>query len=344
MILLAANYHYVSAAPLPAGRAIFPTSAAELEMQIRLLGECFDFVSRDDLLDAVAGRRALPEYACVVTFDDGLRCQVEVAAPLLDSLGIPAIFFVSGQPLAEGRPQAVHLIHHLRDHTDDADVMAVLEDIAPDAVARQRTLPLDLPGRMYRYDTVEAAWVKYLLAVTLPADEVQSTCERLFCELVGSLDGFCEDLYMDAAQVADLERASGAIGAHGFAHRPLRQLPLAAAHRDMVDGADVLERVTGRRPRLMSYPYGSESAVDRAVADAAASLGMDAGLSMERSFNRSLDDPMLLARLDVNDMPGGSRPLFDLHTLDVVEPGMTSSRRRYIDESIYESTRIVASE
>ncbi|MEJ7891575.1 MAG: polysaccharide deacetylase family protein [Solirubrobacteraceae bacterium] len=343
MILLAANYHYVCAAPGAPGKAIFPVTTAELEAQLRGLGEQFDFVSRDDLLDAVAGLRSLPERACVVTFDDGLRCQAEIAAPLLERLGVPALYFVSGQPLAERRPLGVHLIHHLRDHVDDALVLEVLGRIAPAAIAEQTLLDPELAQRMYRYDTPAAASVKYLLNVTLPADDVQAVCEALFSELVGPIQGFCEHVYMDAGQVAELERASGAIGAHGYAHRPLRQLPLRAAAADIDAGARVLEGVTGRRPRFVSYPYGSVSAVDRSVAEGAAALGMLAGLTMERAFNRSLEDPMLLARLDVNDMPGGRRPLFDLHTLQVTNAGMTPSRRRHTDERVHE-TRILAGE
>src|SRR5688572_20623039 len=62
--------------------------ARALERQLRYLARRFDVVSLDALAKGEkAGRIAL-------TFDDGLRSNVEVAYPILARLGLPATFFV----------------------------------------------------------------------------------------------------------------------------------------------------------------------------------------------------------------------------------------------------------
>ena len=98
------------------------------------------------------------------------------------------------------------------------------------------------------------------------------------------------DLYMGRDQVGELERR-GMLGAHGYSHD---------ANDDFARGADVLERLTGSRPRTMSYPYGRP---------APGAEGFIAAFTTERKANETLDEPLLLGRFDTNDLPGGRGPM-----------------------------------
>ena len=60
MSLLAVGYHYVASEPPAEPRAIFPVTTDELAAQLELLGRSYEFVSRDELLAAVAGEASLP--------------------------------------------------------------------------------------------------------------------------------------------------------------------------------------------------------------------------------------------------------------------------------------------
>src|SRR5207237_5456749 len=133
LMLLAVTYHYVAEEPPRAPRAIFPVTTAQLAGQLEALGRAFEFVSRDDLLRAVDAEAALPARACLVTFDDGLRCQTELALPVLDRLGVAGLFFVPGMPLAEGRVLDVHKVHRLREAMGDEKILDALGVEAPPA-------------------------------------------------------------------------------------------------------------------------------------------------------------------------------------------------------------------
>ena len=160
-MLLAVGYHYVAEREPAEPRAIFPVTTAALAAQVELLGQSFELVSRDDLMAAAAGERELPERACVLTFDDGLRCQVELALPVLERVGAPAIFFVPGLPLAERRVLDVHKLHALRERLPDAELRARLPEL-PEVTAEEAQAH-------YRYDFPEAAELKFLLNIRLPA-------------------------------------------------------------------------------------------------------------------------------------------------------------------------------
>src|SRR2546421_7479219 len=63
--------------------------------------------------------------------------------------------------------------------------------------------------------------------------------------------------------------------------------------------------------------------VDLRVARRTAAAGFRVGFTMERALNRTLEEPLLLGRLDANDAPGGKRPL------DEIPP----ARSRYFAEA-----------
>jgi len=268
-MLLVVTYHYLAEEAPAEPRAIFPATTALLEWQVEELGRSYELVSRDDLLRALDGEVELPERAALVTFDDGLRCQVELALPVLDRLGVPGLFFVPGLPLAEGRVLHVHKVHRLREAMADEEILAALGAEAPPAP----------PGR-HLYDDPLAAGVKELLAGR-SSEELDDLLAR-----TGEQVGL--GLYMSAEDVAELERR-GMLGAHGYSHD---------TRDDFTRGAAVLEALTGSRPRTMSYPYGRPGLGAESFA---------AAFTTERKVNETLDEPLLLGRLDTNDLPGGRR-------------------------------------
>ena len=312
MALLAIGYHYVAREAPAEPRAIFPVTTDGLRTQLELLGRSWEFVSRDELLAAVAGDSTLPERACAVSFDDGLRCQAELALPVLQELGVPAIFFVPGKPVAEGRVLHVHRVHAIRERIDDAELLELMgaEDVSAD-VAREH----------YRYDTPEAARVKYLLNMVLSVDERERVVGAAFAELVPDEAAFAAALYMSRDQIRAL---GSSVGAHSYAHEPLALLPPDELDRDLDRCTALLEEITGARPRAFSYPHGTPSTVDVATARRLTAAGYRVAFTMERAVNRSLDEPLLLGRLDANDAPGGKRPL----------DRIPAARSRYFEEAV----------
>jgi peptidoglycan/xylan/chitin deacetylase (PgdA/CDA1 family) len=326
-MLLAVNFHYISEAPRAGSRAIFPITVAAFEAQLDELAKTWEFVSRDDLVSAVRGDRSLPARACVITFDDGLREQFELGLPVLEARGIPAIFFVCGEPLERTRVLPVHRIHHLREHFPDGELLAALEAEIDDL----QLVTDEVAQAMYRYDTAEAAKLKYLLNVVIGPTRPDAV-GHLFAARVDEVE-LWERLYMPPEQVVELE-GKGMLGSHTYGHMPLSVLSSDEARADVDRGLETLRSLTGARALTFSYPWGTASAVDaRAAADVAA-CGFVLAFTTERTLNRTLEQPLLLARVDTNDAPGGKRPLFKVEGEDIVttEGTTTSFRARYFDE------------
>src|SRR5262245_60420583 len=71
-------------------------AASALEAQLRWARERFEILRPEAFLGLLDGRELPPRRpALVFTFDDGLASNAEVAAPILEALGMRAFFFVN---------------------------------------------------------------------------------------------------------------------------------------------------------------------------------------------------------------------------------------------------------
>jgi peptidoglycan/xylan/chitin deacetylase (PgdA/CDA1 family) len=332
--LLAVNFHYIEEGLSHPYPAVYPVEPDRLEAQLVELGAWFDFVSGEQLLAALEGE-SLPRRACVITFDDGLRSQYENALPILDRLGVPALFFVPCRPQQEGRALNVHKIHFVRANVSPATMLAELQTSLTAAGVDETELESarTRAENTYRYDDPEAALVKWYLNFGLSSEAAERVVSELFAKLVDDEGAWCERTYMGKEQIRDLA-ARNYLGNHTFDHLPLAGLAPDAMRAQLRRNQQALKALGGRPTPFVSYPYGGENAVGDREAAACAALGFRIGFTMERSLNASLQRPLMLARVDTNDALGGKKPMMSvrdgsLHLAD----GLGAERRRYFDES-----------
>jgi len=89
----------------------------EIRVHLDVLRRWFDFISLEDLPGRLARRAKRP--FCLLTFDDGKRSNFTEAAPELERRLVPAVFYVTTEPLSNGcclwfdrREQLVRALGH----------------------------------------------------------------------------------------------------------------------------------------------------------------------------------------------------------------------------------------
>ncbi|TMC55072.1 MAG: hypothetical protein E6J20_01120 [Chloroflexi bacterium] len=314
-MLIAVTYHYVRPGFAGSAPGIYGITPGELETQLRLLGTVGEFVSIAQVRAAVRDRGRLPPRALLVTLDDGLREQVDHALPVLDRLGIPAVFFVNTWPIANRAISTVHKIHLLRANTSPTNFYALLQ-----AEGRRQGIEVG-PGVVpaaaavqYPWDSPESAQLKYFLNHELAPDVKDAIIGPCFRHVFGDAEeAISGDLYMDIERLRELG-ARGYLGTHGHRHVHLGRLSRPALQENVRTSLDTLVQWTGVRPFALAYPFGSLEA-SRVEAAAVAEAGVELAFTMERAANVDLDRPLHLARFDCNELPAGRQPSFTVHSL-----------------------------
>lgn len=305
-MLIAVNFHYIRASFDARNPSIHGVTPAEFERQLNVLGHAAVFVSAEQVRNAVRGVETLPERAILITLDDGLREQYELAWPILRKLGIPAIFFINTGPIVDGTVLTVHRIHLLRAHLATGEFFALLQALASDrGINLAVEMDSDKVADQYPYDDEEAGRLKYLLNLELSWAEREQLVEDSFrATFPGQEAQISRDLYMDVSQIQELSRWAG-IGNHSHEHFPLGLLPSVTISEQLRLTNELLKTWTGANPYALSYPYGLQAACSLEAGALASEEGLEFGFTMERAGNTDLSHPLHLARFDSNDVTGG---------------------------------------
>ena len=195
--------------------------AAALERQLRLVRLAFPVVPLDKLADRGNGRARV-----ALTFDDGLRNNVEVAYPILQKLGLTATFFVCPGLIERGQ--------WLWNHE-----------------ARQRLLSMGKPA-----SEVEAAIERMK---TLKIAERRRVEEEIRAATPGFAPTAEQREEFDLAswqELQGLDPKTVTIGSHTMTHPILTSLDDEETEAETRDSRFALEQRLDREVSIFCYPNG----------------------------------------------------------------------------------------
>jgi len=260
-------YHGVTALPDDRlrNRRRLHVTAQRFTEHLQELKRYWQPVALRELVEAFRAARPLPERAAVVTFDDGYRNVMTVAAPLLAHFSVPFTLFVMTE--AGGSRLWV-------DRVETAVLAA-----AP-GLAEWRGLALDLREPEKRARSLHAI-VTFLDAL---GDSRKEAIDDLVGQLRGELPAADDDRdLLDWAEVRAMRAAGVEIGAHADRHERLSRRSEDELRPALRACRATLERRLGPGPYTFCYPYGDW---DARIAAAVREAGFNAALTTDSGLNR----------------------------------------------------------
>lgn len=222
----------------------------------------------------------LPPASAALSFDDGYADNLDVAAPLLQRLDIPATFFISTDFADGGLMWNDRLIESVRGATVDSIALPALgvEALPLGSLPQRRAAIVRLIGRL-----------KYLPQVERDAAALQVTqacrTERL------------PALMMNPQQLRQLAGMGFSMGAHTCSHPILKQLPDAVAQQEISASRKRLESTLDQTVRLFAYPNGREGVdFDSRHCEMARAAGFEAAFTTDAGVSDRNTDPWRLPR------------------------------------------------
>jgi len=305
-------YHYVRDLARTRYPAIKGLDVGAFRAQLDFIRRQYHVITPADLVQAVVERHEtgswdLPPNSLLLTFDDGYADHFEHVFPLLDEANLQACFFVPVLAVAEGRVLDVNKIHFVLAAVSDTnrllgDVVAAIDaaraefDVEPQAILYARL------ARASRWDPPDIVFIKRALQTALPAALRARIVDALFHQYVSCDEpGFAAELYMNRAQLGALIDRGMYIGCHGYAHVRLGHLtPEEQAFEIDQSLAFVASLGTSTDAWIMCYPYGD---TNQSLTELLRRRKCAAGLTTRVAVATSDDDPLLLPRIDTNDIP-----------------------------------------
>jgi peptidoglycan/xylan/chitin deacetylase (PgdA/CDA1 family)/CelD/BcsL family acetyltransferase involved in cellulose biosynthesis len=241
---------------------------AGFERQLRRLRRLGTIVPLAPALRRLSTGQPLPPRAIALTFDDGYRDNLEVGAPVLERLGLPASFFLVPGIL-------------------EGTVSPWWETVAW-AVARTPRPAVDWKGRTLPTRGGAARRTLELVTEDLKRHD-QAARELAVAELLERLEPEGEPghrrLFLDWDGARELLRRGFSVGAHSMDHAILARESPAAQLRDLVESRRRLEDELGVAVDVVAYPNGSRADYDAATVDAARRAGYRHGLTARSGWN-----------------------------------------------------------
>lgn len=218
--------------------------AAALERQLRWLKRRFDIVPLRSIVAAARNGGAV-DGKVALTFDDGLRSNIEVAYPILHRLAIPATFFIC--------PGLVERASWLWTH-ETRRRLSRLEESARRELAEEWSAPAGVEGFvdwMKRLDLPKRRQVEARLREATPGFSPTAREHEDF-----DLATWDELRRLDTAIVA--------IGSHTLTHPILPGTPGAELEREVSESRRQLEERLQRPVEYFAYPNGDHDAATEA--------------------------------------------------------------------------------
>lgn len=237
-----------------------------------------------------------------ITFDDALRCQMEIAVPVLAERGLTAFFFVYSS-VFEGVMERLEVYRHLR-MTEFSSVEAFYDaffaevDASPHAAEVKRRLADFEPAAYlsaYPFYTDADRIFRFVRDQVLGEAGYFEIMDRMVLAARYNEDALRRQLWMDDRDLKALIEAGHIVGLHSYSHpTDMAGLPRERQESEYVRNRDHLSKVLGQQLTTVAHPCGSYSPE---TLDILSGMGVKVGFRSNMTCDERFG-PLEIPRLD----------------------------------------------
>ncbi len=249
----------------------FLVDVSEFTAQLEYLCKHFTPLSASELCEGLLGNRPWPGNPVVITFDDGYRNNVTLAAPILKKMGVPAIFHLTTAYL--GSPSILWTTE-MR--------LRVLDWPEPEIACTLGRYDLRScgPDRRRRLGVANQL-VEQCKRASLETREQLLVLLRSKTEALPSLYDEEAHAFMDWQEARWLATQGFELGSHTVSHPVLTSLAAEAVESELRQSRQKIETEAGAPCRFLAYPNGGPEDYSAEVMRWAERAGYQAAFSVE---------------------------------------------------------------
>jgi peptidoglycan/xylan/chitin deacetylase (PgdA/CDA1 family) len=302
-------YHYVRQLEKTRYPAIKGRKTSEFSTQVDYIKKNYHPVTVLDVVNSIRSGEPLPPRSALLTFDDGYIDHYVNVFPILFEAGIQGAFFPPVAPVKRFELLDVNRIHFILAIESNHQKLASSLDDLLHTYSSQFSLKSPSSYRhewakSNRFDNSETIYIKRMLQVGLPEELRSIIARNLFSKYV-SIDeiSFAAELYCNLDQLKVMQASGMYVGSHGDSHPWLNAVDDATQRSEIQSSLAFLREIGSPVDDywVMCYPYGAWNA---SLLSKLRENDCSFGLTTEvGKANLSVHNPLLLPRLDTNDIP-----------------------------------------
>jgi peptidoglycan/xylan/chitin deacetylase (PgdA/CDA1 family) len=290
-------FHHFCDAMHPKGQGAM--SGEDLEMMLHHVG-LDNILSAEEFQYRLASNKLKSTDVCL-TFDDNLKCQYDVAYPVLKKYKITAFWFIYTSPF-EGINEKLEVYRYYRTVAFDSIdgfydvffntlmesgfkdmVREGLKDFSPENYLMDQPF-YSTNDRKFRFIRDKVLKEKYPYVM-----------DKIIEENGGfSMEEKRKDLWMDEVCIKNLATDGHVIGLHSHTHpTEMASAGFQRQKQEYVRNYEIIKQILGRAPASVSYPCSSYNDDTLKIMD---SLGISIGFTA--TMVSDLRDPLTLPRND----------------------------------------------
>jgi peptidoglycan/xylan/chitin deacetylase (PgdA/CDA1 family) len=234
---------------------------------LHFLKECGYAILDPEEYICKALRDALQPYETCVTFDDSLKCQFDIAKPILDGIGMKAFWFVYTSPMC-GELERLEVYRHFR-FSRFADVEDFYSQFFKNVMEGEHDLGISYAESSegflrsgycgdFAFYTESDRKYRYFRDIVLGPEKYFAIVDKMISDSGYDAQSHRDVLWLSEGDIERLHGEGHYIGLHGHTHPTnMGELPYCLQMSEYRRNSDIIQSIVGSRPEVVSYPCGS---------------------------------------------------------------------------------------
>ncbi|MDW7662641.1 MAG: polysaccharide deacetylase family protein [Bacillota bacterium] len=241
-------------------------SAEELDQMVDFYERDHEFISAQAYVQKTISGSLNRNEVCI-TFDDSLKCQFDVAYPVLKKRGLTAFWFVYTSPII-GNIEKLEIYRHFRFSKFD-DIDDFYADFFITANSMDYELQCDIQHvldhfdsdtylKIYPFYTVNDKKYRYLRDQILGSEKFYKVMDTMLKKHAYDIRANSQLLWMSAANIQTLSAEGHVIGLHSHTHPTnMAALSYSEQKKEYSINQEIINSLTGKDAISVSYPCNS---------------------------------------------------------------------------------------
>ena len=235
------------------------------QWQVEFLKKHYDVISFEELSERLSGRKKITGKELLITFDDGFSDNYSNAFRILNSVDIPATFYISTSYMNSKKTFWFNEVVH--------------------SIKTAENLSFTLNGDRYNFHLTQENRKKSIDIVLNQLKKISNAerieaIESLYRDLEFNADNIpASERPMTWKNISEMASNNMEIGSHSMSHPILSKLTDTEMEYEIVNSKQTIESVTGKKCRSIAYPVGGHDTFTDKVQQASKLAGYEFGLS-----------------------------------------------------------------